>query len=94
MNRRDTLEGEEPSVEERLRCLEEFVHQLFSLATSTLDWPPWCPQCDGQELLEAEGTETESTGPHPRIYTWCCPKCGYFMNTSGRIDPDSVVFTD
>ena len=84
----------DPSVEDRVRDLEDLVHQLFLLADNAHDWLPICPHCQEWEMTSAEGTETESPRPNPQIHTWCCPKCGYFMNTSGRIDPDSVVFTD
>lgn len=81
-------------VEDRLRCLEEFVHQLFSVAVDTDEFPPGCPHCDNQDLFYAEGAETESTRGMPQIHTWKCPKCGFFINTSRRIDPKSIRWVD
>ena len=44
----ETLASREvdPSVEDRLRCLEDLVHQLFSVAADTHEHPPGCPHCD------------------------------------------------
>lgn len=83
-----------PAVEDRLRCLEEFVHQLFSVAVDTDEFPPYCPHCDNQQMFYAEGTETESTRRVTQIHTWKCPGCGFFINTSRRIDPNSIRWVD
>jgi hypothetical protein len=86
----------DPSVEDRLRCLEDLVHQLFSLADSTHGWPPLCPHCDNQELIWAEGKqmESKSTLALAWAHTWRCPKCGFFLNTSKRIDARTIVELD
>jgi predicted RNA-binding Zn-ribbon protein involved in translation (DUF1610 family) len=83
-----------PSIEHRLRCLEELVHQIFSLTVDTDDYPPLCPRCENQELFRAEGREMESALAHPWVLTWECPKCGFFMNTYKQIEPKSIKWTD
>lgn len=80
-----------PSVEDRLRGLEGFVHQLLSTAgIADPEWLPICPRCD-EDMSLAEGTETESKLRHPEVLTWQCPKCGYFADSFGRINPKSLV---
>lgn len=82
------------SVEDRVRCLENLVHEIFSLTVNTRKYPPYCPRCEAQELFECEGRETESTARNPWLPTWKCPKCGYFINTYNRIDPKSIKWVD
>jgi len=84
----------DPSVEDRVRCLENLVHEIFSLTVNTRKYPPYCPRCEAQELFECEGRETESTARNPWLPTWKCPKCGYFINTYNRIDPKSIKWVD
>jgi len=84
----------DPSLEERVRCLENLVHEIFSLTVDTRKYPPYCPRCEVQELFESEGRETESTIADPWVPTWKCPKCGYFINTYKRIDPKSIKWVD
>ena len=81
----------DPSLEERVRCLEDLVHTLVCFALDYRKFPPLCPRCEGQQLLLCEGTEMESNIAHPWVPTWKCPKCGYLMNTYKRIDPESVI---
>ena len=83
-----------PSLEDRVRCLEDLVHQLFSVAVTTHKWLPICPHCHNQELLRAEGTEAESTFAIPQVLTWHCPRCGFFLNTFARIDPKSLKWVE
>lgn len=83
----------ELSVEDRLTCLEEFVHQIWSFMRQH-DWPPLCPYCENQEMFWAEGVEKEVTRAHRETQTWRCPKCGFFINTSRRIDPESLRWVD
>ncbi len=84
----------DPSLEDRVRCLENLVHEIFSLIVGTNEYPPYCPRCEGQELFRCEGRETESTIAHPWVPTWKCPKCGFFINTYKRIDPASIKWVD
>jgi predicted DNA-binding protein len=37
------------SVEDRVRCLENLVHEIFSLTVDNKRYPPLCPRCDNQE---------------------------------------------
>ncbi len=76
-----------PAIEHRLRCLEDLVQQILGLAVDTDEYPPYCPHCDGQKMFQAEGRETESTITHPWVLTWKCSKCGFFIDTYKRIDP-------
>ena len=84
----------DPSLEERARCLENLVHEIFSITVDHNRYPPYCPHCDGQELFQCEGREAESTIAHPWVSTWKCPKCGFFINTYKRIDPKSIKWID
>lgn len=84
----------DPSLEERVRCLENLVHEVFSITVDHNRYPPYCPRCDGQELFQCEGREAESTIAHPWVSTWKCPKCGFFINTYKRIDPKSIRWID
>lgn len=84
----------DPSHEDRLRCLENLFLETISLTRDDCRYPPLCPRCEGQELFRCEGRETESTIAHPWVFTWKCPKCGYFINTYKRIDPKSIRWID
>jgi predicted RNA-binding Zn-ribbon protein involved in translation (DUF1610 family) len=84
----------DPSVEDRLRCVEDLVHQIFCIAVNTREYPPYCPHCDNQELFRCEGRETESSLAQPWVITWKCPKCGFFIDTFKRIDPESIRWID
>lgn len=84
-----------PSVEDRVRSLEDLVYYIISLGgIDTREYPPYCPHCEGQKMFRCEGRETESTIAHPWVPTWKCPKCGYFINTYKRIDPKSIKWID
>jgi hypothetical protein len=83
-----------PPLEERVRCLEALVHYLTGIAIVTGDYPPTCPHCLNQDLLWADAKELEALGAFPYIHTWACPKCGFFVDTYGRIDPESIKFVD
>lgn len=83
-----------PSVEDRVRCLESLVHELWSVAMDTREYPPSCPHCGNEQLFEAEGMEMETTRARPGVNTWACPECGFFVNTSHRIDPRSIRWVD
>lgn len=84
----------DPSLEDRVRCLEDFVHGIFCLGVDYREYPPCCPRCEGQELLLCEGREMESNIAHPWVPTWKCPRCGYFINTYKRIDSKSITRID
>ena len=88
----ETLAAREidPSLEDRVKCLENLVHELFSTTVDTNEYPPYCPRCENQELIKGEGMETESRLAQPWVITWKCPKCGFFINTYKRIDPESI----
>ncbi len=82
------------SLEDRLRCQEDLLHQLLAVEVGTWEYLPICPRCGDQDLYRCEGTET---GPHtadPRVDTLKCPKCGYFVNTFRGIDPESIRWYD
>ncbi len=83
-----------PSDEDKLRCLEDLVHQLLIAVVTTDEYPPSCPYCDNHDLCECMGREKESTQAHPWVPTWKCPKCGYFIDTLKRIDPESIKWVD
>ena len=85
----------DPSLEDRVRCLEDLVYYIISLGgIDTREYPPYCPHCEGQKMFRCEGRETESTIANPWVLTWKCPKCGYFINTYKRIDPKSIKWID
>jgi len=85
----------DPSLEDRVRCLEDLVYYIISLGgIDKCKYPPYCPHCEGQKMFRCEGRETESTIADPRVPTWKCPKCGYFINTYKRIDPKSIKWID
>jgi len=85
----------DPSVEDRVRCLEDLVYYIISLGgIDTREYPPYCPHCEGQKMFRCEGRETESTIADPWVSTWKCPNCGYFINTYKRIDPKSIKWID
>lgn len=81
-------------VEDRIKCLEGLVHELISVVTIYHEWPFTCPHCEDRELFWAMGTEIESTLAHPQVYTWKCPKCGFFIDTFKRIDPESITWVN
>lgn len=80
----------DPSLEERVRCLENLVHEVFMLTVDTDEHPPLCPHCENQEMRKCEGREIETNIGIPWVPTWKCPKCGYFLNTYKRIAPESI----
>ena len=79
-----------PSLEERVRFLESLIHEVFMLTVDTEEYPPLCPRCEDQEMRKCEGRQIESSIGCPWVSTWKCPKCGYFLNTYKRIDPESI----
>jgi predicted RNA-binding Zn-ribbon protein involved in translation (DUF1610 family) len=81
-------------LEDGVRCLENLVHEVFSLTVDNKRYPPLCPRCDNQELFRCEGREAESKLAHPWVLTWKCPACGFFVNTYKRIDPASTKWID
>lgn len=81
-------------LEERVRCLEDLVHYLTGIAIVTGDYPPPCPHCENQDLLQAEGKQTQTRRAIPEVHTWACPKCGFFLDTYQRIDPESIRWVD
>lgn len=83
-----------PSVEDRIRSLENLVHEIFCSKVDTREFPPHCPRCEDQELFKCEGRQTESATTNAWVSTWKCPKCGYIMNTYKRIDPKSIKWMD
>ena len=83
-----------PSLEDRIRCLEDLVLQVFGITVDTDEYPPICSYCENEDMVQCEGREMESSLAHPRVITWKCPKCGYFINTYKRIDPKSIKWID
>lgn len=79
-----------PSLEDRVRCLEDLVHQVFLLTVDTDECPPLCPHCEDEELCRCEGRQMESKLAQPWVLTWKCPKCGFFLDTYRRIAPKSI----
>lgn len=77
------------SVGERVRWLEGLVWGLY-MRQDTKEWPPACPRCENESLYECEGIETLITQRCPETPTWKCAKCGFFIDTSFRIDPKSL----
>jgi len=77
-------------LEEKVRCLEHLVHYLVGMTTGRDEAPPLCPHCENQDLLWAEGQQSEARRTVPDIHTWACPKCGFFIDTYQRIDPESI----
>ena len=84
-------------LEEKVRCLEHLIHRLtgyiFSLGVEIEmeeDLLPDCPHCENQDLLRADGNELETRRANKFMHTWACPKCGFFIDTYQRIDPQSV----
>ena len=84
----------DPSLEGRLRCLEDLVYQIFSVPLSIGEYPPTCPRCQNQDLSRCEGKETESKLACPWVITWRCPRCDFFIDTYHRIDPKSICWVD
>ena len=41
-----------PTDEDRIRCLEDLVQQIYLLTVDTDEYPPYCPRCDNQNLLD------------------------------------------
>jgi hypothetical protein len=79
----------DPSIETQVRYLKGLVHELH-MRHNTRKWPPACPHCENDELYLCEGVETLITTRHPEMPTWKCAKCGFFIDTSHRIDPKSL----
>jgi len=77
-------------LEERVRFLESLIHEVFMITVDTKEYPPLCPRCEDQEMRKCEGRQIESSIGDPWVLTWKCPKCGYFLNTYNRIDPESI----
>jgi len=90
----------DPSVEERLKCREDLMQQVFIslyiMSMGDVDdvFDPSCPRCYKQKLLRCEGDETERSGAGRGVITWKCPKCGFFLNTYGRIAPESIKWSE
>lgn len=84
----------DPSIDDRVGCLESLLHELWSVAIDTTEYTPSCPQCDSMDLFDAEGGQTKGKARYRRVRTWACPKCGFFVNTAGRIDPSSLQWVD
>jgi predicted RNA-binding Zn-ribbon protein involved in translation (DUF1610 family) len=84
----------DPSLEDRVGCLESLVLEIYNLTVDTAEYPPLCPRCEDQEMRRCEGTEMASSLASPIVPTWKCPKCGFFLNTYHRIDPKSLVCPD
>jgi len=83
-----------PPLEERVRCLEHFTHYIIGIAVDRAEYPPPCPHCLNQDMLLVDAKELEALGAFPYIHTWACPKCGFFLDTYGRIDPESIRWVD
>jgi len=81
-------------LEERVWCLEHFVHYIIGVAIDREEYPPLCPQCEDQDMLMVEGKETETRRAKPYTHTWACPKCAFFLNTYRRLDPGSIWWVD
>jgi|GEM_PF-3477436 len=83
----------DPSLEDKVRCLENLVCQLFMFAVDTDQCPPSCPHCE-EELYMCEAREKEYKVMRNLVLTWKCPKCGFFLDTYNRIDPKSTKWVD
>lgn len=83
-----------PPLEERVRCLEHFIHHIIGVAVDTKEYAPLCPHCGEEDMLLVEGEETETRMANPAVLTWACPKCGFFIDTYGRVDPESIRWVD
>ena len=80
----------DPSAEDRLKCVEDLVRQVFFSTVDTDESPPHCPHCDNQELIRCVGRQMGSNLTQPWVITWKCPKCGFFIDTYKRVDPKSI----
>ena len=78
-----------PAVEDRIKCLEDLLHQLLTIAVDTDEYPLLCPRCEN-ELCRCDGVEVESNRAHPAVPTWACAKCGFCIGTYKGIDPKSI----
>ncbi len=65
----------DPSVEERLRFLEDLMSQVMIVAHRR-ETPWWCPHC-GEDLAGAMIAEKGATSPG--IFVYACPKCHFFV---------------
>lgn len=83
-----------PLIEDRLRCVEDLVRQIFISTVDTDESPPRCPHCDDQELIRCAGRQMASNLAQPWVGTRKCPKCGFFIDTYKRIDPKSMIWLD
>ena len=84
----------DPSFEDRLKCVEDLVRQIFISTVDTDESPPHCPHCDNQELIRCVGRQMGSNLTQPWVVTWKCPKCGFFIDTYKRVDPKSISWLD
>ncbi len=82
------------SLEERVRCLEHFTHYIIGVAVDRAEYPPPCPHCENQHMLLVEGRDLEIRMTDPHVLTWACPKCAFFLDTYGHIDPESIRWVD
>jgi hypothetical protein len=62
-----------PSAEDRIRCLEDLVLQVFGITVDTDEYPPVCPYCENESMVQCEGREMESSLARPWVITWKCP---------------------
>lgn len=57
-----------------------------------------CPRCDSKgkynALYLAWGEEIDPSGKRGEVPTWKCPKCGWYWDTFGRIEPKSIKWDD
>ncbi len=82
-----------PVGEERLRCIEDLMYQIF-LHLRDNDCQLVCPRCRNQDLVITWGIEMGATNAYGIRPTSKCPKCGYFLDTFKRIDPKSLKWDD
>lgn len=84
----------DPSFEDRLKCVEDLVRQIFFSTVDTDESPPHCPHCDNQELIRCVGRQTRSNLAQPWVITWKCPRCSFFIDTYKRVDSKSIRWHD
>jgi len=85
------------NLEERLELIDRLLCQLLcTLLENDLTAP--CPRCDSKDeynaLYLAWGEEVDPSEKCGEVPTWKCPKCGWYWDTFGRIDPESIKWSD
>lgn len=80
------------NLEERLEWIDRLLCALFcTLKENHLTAP--CPRCEDDSeyrLHLAWGDEIGTDGKRQEVYTWKCPRCSWFVDIFGRMDPESI----